>query len=80
MSQCNLQDVGRTTRKLATKIGEHITNIRNGYKNRSVANHFRQAHNRDPTLLQVWGIVRVLKNWRGADMVKKSLPVGDPVD
>lgn len=70
MCPCNFQYVGRTTRTLAKRVGEHIDNIKKGFKHHSVSNHFRLMH-KDPSLLRFWGIDRVRQHWRGTDMTKK---------
>lgn len=57
--------MGRTTHKLRTRINEHRANIKNGFPKHSVSNHFRQFHNKDPTLLVYYGIEKIKKHWRG---------------
>lgn len=65
---CGLQYVGRTTRELRVRLREHVTNIKKGYKDHSLSNHFRVAHNRDPSLLTFSGIDRVHAHWRGGNL------------
>ena len=64
---CGLQYVGRTTRKLSIRIGEHLNNIKKGFKKHSLSMHFRIYHNRDPTLAQFCGIDTVESHWRGGN-------------
>lgn len=52
---------------LKIRIGEHLSNIRRGFTHHSVSWHFRQYHNRDPSLLEVLGIERYIPRWRGND-------------
>lgn len=56
---CGLQYVGRTTRKLSIRIGEHIKNIKKGIRHHSVSNHFRNKHNRDPKYLKFYAIDKI---------------------
>ncbi|OCU02648.1 hypothetical protein XELAEV_18008412mg [Xenopus laevis] len=78
---CKKQYVGRTTRKLKLRIGEHIRNIKNGLKTHrgtltkgrtftNVSEHFLRCHNNDPSGLRVIGISNKVKNWRGGDNVQ----------
>lgn len=65
---CSLQYVGRTTRQLKVRIGEHLANIKNGYPNHSVSRHFKMYHNSDPSLCTFYGIDKVTRDWRGTHM------------
>lgn len=60
-----LQYVGRTTRALSVRIGEHVSNIKKGLRSHNVSKHFRHYHCRDPRCLKFWGIEKVSKHWRG---------------
>lgn len=62
---CGLQYVGRTTRALNIRIGEHLSNIRRGFLRHSIYKHFSLHHHRDPSLLEVISIERYTPHWRG---------------
>ena len=69
--KCGLQYVGRTSRELHVRVGEHISNIRRGIRNHSVSKHFRECHHRDPKDLKFWGIEKVSKHWRGGHYIRQ---------
>ncbi|OCU00186.1 hypothetical protein XELAEV_18005959mg [Xenopus laevis] len=58
---CKKQNVVRTTRKLRVRLGEHIRNIKKGFKSHSVS---------DPSGLKVIGISHKTRNWRGGNKVQ----------
>lgn len=64
---CDLYYVWRTKRPLKKCIAVHVANIRKGCRQHSVSLHFRNAYNRDPTVLQFCGIDRVYSTWRGSN-------------
>lgn len=64
VSPCGLRYLGRATRCLFIRIVEHNDNIRKGFKQHSVSNHYRLKHNSDPTALSFFGIDRVYQHWR----------------
>ena len=68
---CGLMYIGRTKRTLTKRVSEHIYNITIGYKDHSVSLHFRDKHEKNPTGLKFWGIDRIDRNWRGANMVRE---------
>lgn len=49
-----LPTCGRTTHALKIREGEHLSNIHRGFADHSVSQHFRQYHNRDPSLGGYW--------------------------
>lgn len=65
---CGLQYVGRRMRKLSIKIGEHIKNIKKGFRYHSVSNHFRIKHNRDPEHLKFYAIDKIDQHWRNLNL------------
>lgn len=65
---CGLQYVGRTTRALSVRIGEHVRNIEKEYKYHSVSKHFREIHRRDPRHLKFYAIDKIEPNWRNLNM------------
>lgn len=68
---CGHQYAGRTTRQLCVRIWEHLNNIRKGYKNHSLSQHFRMQHNWDPSMLQVCGIDKIDPHWEGINMTRE---------
>lgn len=68
---CGLQYVGRTSRALHVRIGEHISNIKRGVKTHSVSRHFRLCHQRDPRCLKFWGVEKVPRQWRGGHYIRQ---------
>lgn len=68
---CGYQYVGRTSRKLAVGVGEHITNIYNGFPKHIVSIHFRLAQNKDPTALSFYAIDTISRNWRKVNIIKQ---------
>lgn len=69
---CELQYVGRTTRKLGIRLSEHVNNIKKGYKHHRLSNHFRLYHGRDSSGLTFCGIDRVDAHWRGS-ILKRAI-------
>ena len=69
--ECGLQYVGRTSRALHVRVGEHISNIKRGIRSHSVSKHFRQCHQRNPKGLKFWGIEKVTKHWRGGHYIRQ---------
>lgn len=65
---CGLQYAVRTTRGLSVRIGEHVRNIKKGYKYCSVSKHFRDIHKRDPQHLKFYAIDKIEQNWRNLNM------------
>lgn len=70
---CGLQYVGKTNRELRKCIREHVNNIKKGKENHRVSKHFKEQHKINPTGLTYWGIEVVKNQWRGGDLVKKTL-------
>lgn len=68
---CRLQYVGRTTRPLNVRLGEHIRNIKKGFKHHSVSKHFRNTHNRNPQHLKFYVIDKINRNWRNSNLRKE---------
>lgn len=64
---CGLEYVGRTVRKLHVRLGEHITNIKQGFDKHSVSRHYDLVHNRDPTGTTFIGIEKYIPHWRGSN-------------
>lgn len=64
---CGLEYVGRTTRKLSVRLGEHITNIKQGFDKHSVSRHYDEVHNRDPSGTTFIGIEKYVPHWRGSN-------------
>ena len=60
---CGLQYVGRTSRALHVRIGEHISNIKQDKGNRSVSKHFRECHQKDPSGLYIRQLSRRESFW-----------------
>lgn len=56
---CQQQYVGRTTRGLKIRIGEHINNIKKGFEKHSVSRHFKVKLKKDPSLLTFYGIENI---------------------
>ena len=69
--ECGLQYVGRTSRALHIRVGEHISCIKRGVRTHSVSKHFRQYHDRNPKGLKFWGIEKVSKHWRGGHFIRQ---------
>lgn len=67
---CGLLYIERTKRLLRIRIVEHLANIKKGFEKHSVSLHFREKHNRDPTLLQFCGIDCVYTSWRGSNQMR----------
>lgn len=61
----NVLVVYRTMRGLRDRLGEHIYNIKRGYKNPSLSAHFRRVHGRNPKDLKFIGLDRLKTHWRG---------------
>lgn len=68
--ECGLQYVGRTSRPLHVRIGEHVTNIKKGLVTHNVSKHFKLFHNRNPVGLQFWAIEKVKNHWRGGNFIR----------
>lgn len=68
---CGLQYIGRTSRALHVRVGEHINNIKKGLVTHNVSRHFRNHHNRNPRGLQFWGLEKVTKHWRGGHFIRQ---------
>lgn len=69
--ECGLQYVGRTSRPLHVRIGEHITNIKKGLDSHNVSKHFKLCHKRNPTKLKFWGVEKVTPHWRGGNFIRQ---------
>ena len=67
---CGLQYIGRTSRSLAVRVGEHVNNIKNGFRYHSVSRHFKQYHNKNPKCLKFWGLEKVNRHWRGGNYTR----------
>lgn len=67
---CGLQYIGRTSRPLSVRVGEHVNNLKKGLRTHSVSKHIRQCHDRDPRCLTFWGIERVDRYWRGGNYIR----------
>lgn len=63
--ECGLQYLGRTSRPLHVRIGEHVNNIKKGLITHNVSKHFRLFHFRNPVKLKFWGVEKVTNHWRG---------------
>lgn len=59
---CGLQYMGRTTRALSVRVGEHVRNIKKGYKHHSVSKHFRDIHKKDRRHLKFYVIDKIETN------------------
>lgn len=68
---CNLQYIGRTSRALHVRIGEHISNIKRGVTNHTVSRHFKIHHHKSPRDLKFWGIEKVTRHWRGGHFIRQ---------
>lgn len=68
---CGLQYIGRTKRPMQVRLGEHITNIKNGYQYHSVSKHYALHHNRNPANTLFLGIDRYSAHWRGGSLVRE---------
>lgn len=69
--ECGYQYVGRTSRPLHVRVGEHVNNIKRGLRTHNVSKHFRLFHNRSPAGLKFWGIEKVTKHWRGGNFIRQ---------
>ena len=67
---CSLQYVGRTTRKLKTRVNENLANIKKSFPNHSVSRHFASHHDSDPGLCTFYAIDKITRNWRGTHMTR----------
>lgn len=68
---CGLQYIGRTKRSMQVRLGEHITNIKNGFRFHSVSKHYAIHHNRNPANTIFLGIDRFSAHWRGSSLVRE---------
>lgn len=68
---CGLQYVGRTSRPLHVRIGEHVNNIKKGLVTHNVSKHFRLFHKRNPAKFKFWGIEKVTNHWREGNYIRK---------
>lgn len=75
---CGLQYIGRTSRPLHVRIGEHVNNIKKDLKTQNISSHFKFFHYQDPRGLGFWGIERVTKHWRG-EILHVNLVVGNQI-
>lgn len=64
---CGLEYVGRTTRMLHIRLGEHITNIRKGFDKNNVSKHYDLKHNRDPKGTIFLALEKYIPHWRGGN-------------
>lgn len=64
--------MGKTTRELRRRVGEHLGDIRNR-RDTAVARHVWQHHNGDATNLQFKGIEQVQWTKRRGDIDKRIL-------
>lgn len=55
---CGLQYIGRTSRPLHVRIGEHVNTIKKGLVTHNVSKNFHLCHNRDQRGLKFWGVER----------------------
>lgn len=69
--ECGLQNIGRTSRPLHVRLGEHVNNIKKGLKTHNVSKHFKLVHGQNPRGLSFWGIERVNKHWRGGNSLRR---------
>lgn len=67
---CGLQYMGNTKRTMQIRLGEYITNIRNGFKYPSVSKHYATHHNRDPANTLFIGIDKFSAHWRGSAYIR----------
>lgn len=77
--ECGLQYIGRTSRPLHVRLGEHVNNIKKGLKTHNVSKHFKLVHGQNPRGLSFWGIERVNKHWRGGATPYVNLVAGNPI-
>ena len=70
--ECGLQYVGRTTRKLSVRMGEHIRNIKKGFIHHSVSLHFKNKHKKDPSKMKFYAIDKIEQNWRNLNLREVS--------
>lgn len=68
---CNLWYIGRTSRKLKTRVREHCRNIRLGLETHSVPAHYKIHHNRDPAGLRFFALEVIKSWWRGDNLDQK---------
>lgn len=71
--QCpwGLQYIGRTKRSMQVRLGEHITNIKSGFKDHSVSRHYDLHHKRNPANTLFLWISRYNAHWRGGSLVRE---------
>lgn len=68
---CRLQYIGRTRQSMQVCVGEHITNIKNGFRFHSVSKHYAIHHNRNPANTLFLGIDKFSAHWRGSSLVRE---------
>lgn len=69
--ECGLQYIGRTSRPLHVRLGEHVNNIKKGLKSHNVSKYFKLVHGQNPRGLKFWGIEKVIKHWRGGSFLRQ---------
>lgn len=52
-------------------LGEHVTNIRNGFKHHSVSKHYATHHNKDASNALFIGIDTFSAHWRGSAFIRE---------
>lgn len=68
---CGLNYVGRTCRKLKTRIREHWRNIKLGVYTHPLSAHYKKKHDQNPKGSKFWALEVVKKWWRGENLDKK---------
>lgn len=68
---CGLRYIGRTKRKLKTRIREHWRNIRLGVLTHNLSLHYKQKHDQNPLGSIFWVIEVVSSWWRGENLDTK---------
>lgn len=56
---------------MQVRLGEHITNIKNGFKFHSDSKHYATHHNCNPANTIFLGIDRFSAHWRGSSLVRE---------
>lgn len=68
---CGKRYIGRTCRKVKTRIREHWQNIRLGVMTHNLSNHYKEKHNHDPEGSIFWVLVVIRPWWRGENIDTK---------
>lgn len=65
---CGFQYVGRIMWALQVWLGEHIGNMRRGFRGHSVSKQFAEKHKRDSTGTIFLGIDKLIPHWKGGSI------------